>query len=69
MGALPACVSVPHICAWYFSWPEEGIRSPGSGVADSCSGCWELNLGPLQAQCCHLAQWVYSVLFALQVEG
>ena len=31
----------------------EGVRSPGTGVTDSCElpcGCWELNLGPLQEQ-------------------
>ena len=31
----------------------EGIRSPGTGVTDSCElpcGCWELNLCPLGEQ-------------------
>ena len=30
-----------------------GIRSPGTGVTDSCElpyGCWELNPGPLEEQ-------------------
>jgi len=31
--------------------PEEGIRSPGTGVRDSCElpcGCWESNTSPLE---------------------
>ena len=31
----------------------EGVRSPGTGVIDSCElsyGCWELNPGPLEEQ-------------------
>ena len=31
----------------------EGVRSPGTGVTDSCElqcRCWELNLGPLEEQ-------------------
>jgi hypothetical protein len=31
----------------------EGVRSPVTGVTDSCElpcGCWELSLGPLEDQ-------------------
>ena len=35
--------------------PEEGVRSPETGVADDCElpcRCWELNPGPqLNSQC------------------
>jgi hypothetical protein len=34
-----------HLC--------EDVRSPGTGVVDSCElpcGCWKLNLGPLEEQ-------------------
>ena len=33
--------------------PEEGVRSPGTGVIDSCEPpcvCWESNLGPVEKQ-------------------
>ena len=36
----------------YVNWCE-GIRSPGTGVTDSCKlpcGCWELNPGSLEEQ-------------------
>jgi hypothetical protein len=38
-----------------FTEARRGIRSPGAGVVGSCklpymSGCWELNLGLLQAK-------------------
>jgi hypothetical protein len=37
---------------WCLGRTEEGVRSPGTGVADGCEppGCWELNLGPLEEQ-------------------
>jgi hypothetical protein len=34
------------MCSWYQCRPEQGIRSPGTGVTDSCDlpcGFWELN--------------------------
>ena len=37
--------------AWDLWIPEEGIRSPGTGVTDDYEppcGCWESNLGPLE---------------------
>ena len=51
--ALPACMYVYHVCAWCLWRPEEGIRSPGTGVTDGCEppyGYWESNLGPLEEQ-------------------
>ena len=42
-----------HVHACYPYRAEEGIRSPATGVRDSCEppcGCWELNPNPLQAQ-------------------
>jgi hypothetical protein len=52
---LPQCCSCRHLChhVWLYSilfylhWCE-GVRSPGTGVTDSC-GCWELNPGPTSA--------------------
>jgi hypothetical protein len=38
---------VYHVHAWCPWRPQEGVRSPGTGVANSC-GCWELSSGPLQ---------------------
>lgn len=35
--------------------PEEGIRSPGTGVQAVVATMWEVNLGPLQEQCVFLA--------------
>jgi hypothetical protein len=49
--------------AQYQHRPEEGIRSSGTGVTDSCellSGCWELNHGPLEEQASVLNRWAVS---------
>ena len=46
-------MSVHHTNAWCLWRSEDGIRSPGSGVADSCEppcGGWDLNPGPLEEQ-------------------
>ena len=43
-------LSTPHV---YLQRPEEGDRSPGTRVMDSCEipcGCWELNPGLLEEQ-------------------
>lgn len=50
MGALSACMSVNHVCAWCAQRPEKGIRSPG--ITDECNLLceWEANLGPLEEQ-------------------
>lgn len=53
---LHACIfACMYVFAPYVrlvSWePEEGIRSPESGITGSCKllcGCWEPNSGPLQ---------------------
>lgn len=53
MCVLPVCLSVYHICAGCPQMPESVIRSPRTGVTDSCEllcGCWELNPGPLEEQ-------------------
>ena len=54
MGVLHACMSVYHLHAWYPQRPEDGFRSPETGVAGACEllpyGCWKLNLGPLEEQ-------------------
>ena len=45
IGVLLACLSAVYMCE------REGVRSPGTGVIDSCDllcGCWELNSGPLE---------------------
>lgn len=48
-----ACIPVYYIHAWYLWKPEEGVRSPGTGVTivcePACQG-WELNLGPQHEQ-------------------
>ena len=52
-GALHTWTSVYQVCAWCSHRPEEGIRSPGTGVKGGCKlpcECWELNLGPLKEQ-------------------
>jgi hypothetical protein len=41
------CIGVLSACLC------EGVRSPGTGVIDSCEllyGCWDLNSGPLEEQ-------------------
>lgn len=53
MNSLPAYVHVHLVCAWYLQGPEEGITSPGPGVADGYEpphGFWEPNSSPLQGQ-------------------
>lgn len=55
MIVLPACMHVYHVCAWYLQRPEEGVRSPGTEVIDSCKppcGCWELSLGVVRGLNC-----------------
>ena len=49
------CMNIlSHVClCTALRRPEEGVRSSRAGVTDSCelpSGCWELNLGPLEDQ-------------------
>ena len=49
MGILHVCMYVHHMCAWCQRRSEEGIRSPGTGVMDSCEApCrfWESNPVP-----------------------
>lgn len=41
MGVLPKCMSVDSMHVWYPLGPEEGVRSPGNGVPDSCELPWE----------------------------
>lgn len=44
---------VYHMHTWYTKRAEEGIRSPGTVVIDSCEppgGCWEANVGLLEEQ-------------------
>jgi hypothetical protein len=51
MIVLPACMSVPYVCAWYLQMQEKAIRSPRSGVTVSCKvpcRCWKVNPGPLE---------------------
>lgn len=36
MHVLKICMPMQHLCAWYFQKLEEGIRSPRTGVIDSC---------------------------------
>jgi hypothetical protein len=51
MVISPARMYVCHMCAWCSQRPEEGIRSPGTEVTDSCElprGCWDFNLDPLE---------------------
>lgn len=51
MGVSCACLAVYHMCAWCFQMPEEGRRSLGTVVTDSCGlpcGYWGLNPGPLE---------------------
>lgn len=53
MGALTACMSVYHVCAWCPQKPVEDIRSLESGVTDNCKfphECLESKLGPLKEQ-------------------
>lgn len=41
------------MCVWCRRRPEEGVRFPGTGVADRCElphGFWESHLGPLAEQ-------------------
>ena len=51
LSVLPACVYVYHVSAWYLQKSEEGIKSPGTGVTDSCKpcGCWEPNVSSARA--------------------
>ena len=45
------CLHVNCVNTWYPWRPEEGIRSPATGVTDDCEppyGFWELNAGPLK---------------------
>lgn len=37
MRVLLACMSVFHLCAWYFRKSEEGIESPGLDIKTDVS--------------------------------
>ena len=53
MSVLPACTHVHCVQVWCPQRPEEGTRSPGTGVTDGCDlpyGCWEPISGPLKEQ-------------------
>lgn len=53
VGALTACVSVHHICAWCPRRQEEAADSPRTGVVDDCGlscGCWDLSPALLEEQ-------------------
>ena len=58
MGVLPACVSVYHVCVWYYvcdpqKRSEVGVGASGIVVMGSCEpscGFWELSLGSLQEE-------------------
>lgn len=50
MNILHACISMYYAYDCYPLWTGKGIRSPGSGVIDSCEpscGFLESNSGPL----------------------
>lgn len=49
LNVFPVCEH--HWYAYCFQGPEEGIRSPITGVRDGCEPpcqCWDLNIGLLQ---------------------
>jgi hypothetical protein len=53
MGVVLEYISVYHVHVWCPWKPEEGTRSPGIGIIDSCklwSGSWESNLNPQEEQ-------------------
>ena len=53
MAVLPACMSVPFLCACCPQRLQEGIRSQGTRATDGCwLPCWylDLDLGPLKEQ-------------------
>lgn len=53
MNALPACMSVYSVQAWFPQRAEEKIKCPGTGITIGCKsphGCQELNSGPLREQ-------------------
>ena len=61
-GILPACISVYHVGAWCPQKLEEGIKSLGIGVMDSCEtprGYWEWSLSPLEEQIMLLSAGLY----------
>lgn len=50
-SVLPAGVSVHQIHGWYLLKSTSGVRSPGTGIPDSCEppfGYWDSNLGRLE---------------------
>lgn len=50
---FPACVFMYHTHAWRLCWAEQGIRSLGTGIRDSCerrSRYWEWKPGPMAEQ-------------------
>jgi hypothetical protein len=58
-------------------WQCEGVRSPGTGVTDSCEllhGCWVSNLGSFGRTASALNCWAFSLatvrhFFILWVSG
>lgn len=36
MVVLSVCMCVHHVTTWYLWKPEEGIRTLGIGITDSC---------------------------------
>lgn len=60
---IPVCMYMFHTCAWCLRRSEEGLWSPGTGVADSCElSCvyWDLNQGLLQKQQVVFNCWVIA---------
>ena len=52
LSALPASMFKHHIYSWCPQRPEEGARSPGTGLTGGCEppcGCWESNLCPCKS--------------------
>ena len=51
MSTLPECRYTYHALAWYLRRTEEGVKSPGTGVAKGWKlPCryWKWTLGPLK---------------------
>lgn len=66
---FPTCVSMYHTHAWCLCWAEQGIRSLGTGIRDSCeqrTRYWEWKPGPTAEQPLRLLlqSWRFiSILF------
>lgn len=57
---LSKCKFLHHVGVWYLQWPEEGIGSPGTGVAEGCEPPCLLGIQPWSSGRAVCKHWAIS---------